>query len=456
MAETAPALNTLDETVEHWMRAWNVPGIAVGILDDDQVETYGYGISSIDTQYPVRTDTLFQIGSISKIFTTTMIMRLVDEGLVDLDAPVSRYLPGVRVSEEGTQDRVTVRHLLTHTSGVFGDHFQPFGWGDDALARYVDSISRLRQLYRPGELWAYCNSGFNLAGRIIEVLLDTVFEDAVREYIFEPLGMDRTFYFAREAITYPVSVGHTQLPGEDRREIARRYPIPRASNPAGGIISTVGDLLKFARFHMGDGTVDGQRILSAGSLRAMQEIEREDAGMGYAWGLGWQINFYDGEKVIGHGGSTNGFQAHLDLVPDRRFAVAILTNSSKGAAAYRPIVDWVLEHYRGITAPEPEEYPVAREKLQEYAARYSQPLADVTITVGHDSLIMEVVQKSPLADEETQERRQPPVRLKPVGEDEFLVAEGEGKGTRIRFIRNADGTIRFIRTGGRLADPVIG
>jgi len=445
---------SLDAAVRASMERWTVPGVAIGIWNDGEQELHAYGLANLETGYELAEDTILQIGSISKIFTTTLLMTLVDEGLIDLDDPVSKHLPGFRLTEDGTQDQVRVRDLVTHVSGVFGDHFEDFGWGDDALGRYVASMSDLRQIYAPGTLWSYTNSAFNLAGHIIEEKLDMPFEDAVRERIFEPLGMDRSFYYPHEAITYRVSVGHTLVdPAGDEHEVARRWPIPRASGPAGSISSTVENMLRFARFHMGDGTWEGQRILSDESRKLMQSEVIDFAGLADAWGLGWQINYYDDTQVIGHGGATNGFNAHLDVVPARDFAVVVLTNSGRGAAAYREITKWAFEHYLGLTKEEPEAIAMDDDALAEYAGSYSQPLADVTLSVEDGGLKLETVSKSALADTD-EDRKAPPVHLEPLGNDRFRVTAGAGAGSLVDFFRHDDGSIRFVRVGGRVSDRV--
>jgi CubicO group peptidase (beta-lactamase class C family) len=242
-------------------------------------------------------------------------------------------------------------------------------------------------------------------------------------------------------------------PAGDEHEVARRWPIPRASGPAGSISSTVGDMLRFARFHMGDGTWEGSRILSEASIKVMQEIQAENPQMADAWGLGWQINLFDGEKVVGHGGATNGFNAHLDIAPGRSFALVILTNSGRGAAAYRQIIDWVLDEHLGFSKPDPEVVMLEPDKLAEYAGHYSQPLADITLSVDGQGLRMETVAKSALADT-AEDRKLPPVHLDPLGGDRFRVSEGAQQGGIVDFFRHLDGSIRFVRTGGRVSDRV--
>src|SRR5262249_38928713 len=150
---------------------------------------------SIETEQPVRPDTLFQIGSISKVYTATLIMQLVDVGKLALDEPIITYLPDLKLADTAARQTITLRHLLSHTSGLFGDYFDDFGHGDDALTRAVATFDTLRQQFAPGALWTYCNSGFGLAGAIIERVIGQPFETAMRERIFKPLGLERSFYF---------------------------------------------------------------------------------------------------------------------------------------------------------------------------------------------------------------------------------------------------------------------
>jgi CubicO group peptidase (beta-lactamase class C family) len=450
-----PNFKSLDECVEHWRTHWNVPGMGVAILNDGTVEEHGYGITSIDTKHPIRADTLFQIGSISKVYTTTLAMILVDQGKLDLDEPVTTYLPSLKLKDENALRTITLRHLVTHTSGVFGDFFDDFGMGDDALGRYVDAMAELRQIYQPSELWSYTNSGFNLAGYMMERVLDKPFEDIMRELLLEPAGFDRTFQFAHEAITYPLAVGHTHPDPEDeeRLEIARRYPLPRTSHAAGGIISTVGDLIKFAKLHLDDGRANGTQIISPSAVEEMQTPQVKAANMADEWGLGWMIFDMAGTKGIGHGGTTNGFQAVTRIVPEREFAIAILTNSDRGHAAEAPILKWAFKHYLAIDMPEHQEVMLEQARLERFVGKYSQPLADVIISNQNGTLHMDVFQKSALADSD-EVKKMPTVEIKPIGDRKFVITTGPMAGHTLDFVDTETGDTRFIRVGGRFADRV--
>jgi CubicO group peptidase (beta-lactamase class C family) len=172
---------TLSETARESLERFGVPGAAIGIEHDGAEAVAGSGVTSLENPLDVDAGTLFQIGSITKTVTGTIAMQLVEQGELDLDAPVRRYLPELRLADEDVAERVTMRHLLTHTGGWFGDHFADPSRGDDALERIMAEVAGLPQLAPLGEIWSYCNSGFYIAGRVLEVLTGKPYESAVRE-----------------------------------------------------------------------------------------------------------------------------------------------------------------------------------------------------------------------------------------------------------------------------------
>lgn len=441
---------TLNSVVSEQMQRWTVPGVTVGILKDGKRSLHGWGVTNLETEQPVRPDTLFQIGSISKVFCTTLVMTLVDEGKLDLDAPVITYLPDLKLADPTAQNEVTLRQLLSHTSGIYGDFFDDFGWGDDALQTSVGEFHTLRQWTPPGSSWAYCNVGFNLAGAIVEKILGQTFEQAMRERVFEPMGLDHSFYFAHEAIVYSAAAGHTLVdPAGDEHQVARKYPLPRCVNPAGGVISNVDDLLSFAQAHIDLGRVGDKQVLSEASAKAMQEKQTSAANFADDWGIGWDIRWADGEKLVSHGGSTNGFQAHLTVIPSRGYAIAILTNSGRGSALYGAVERWALANDLGLNLPTPEQVTLSDEQLNAIAGVYRQPQAEYTITVEDGGLRMEAVSISGITRERTV---RPAEHLAPISAREFVATEGAGAGRRVDFFGGDDEQPRFIRNGGRLAE----
>jgi CubicO group peptidase (beta-lactamase class C family) len=444
-------LAQIEDVIQAQMAHWSVPGIAVGIFNNGETETSAYGIASIETRHPLTAETLLQVGSISKVFTTTLLLTAVEEGRIDLDTPILTYVPDLALADETARKTITPRQLVSHMSGFYGDRFDDHGNGDDAIAKAVAAFGDLNQQTAPGELWTYCNAGFDLIGRAIELVLGTGFEQAMRERVFEPLAIVRTTYFAAEAIRHAVAVGHAQAPGEELK-ISDPWPIPRRSNPAGGISSTVGELLRFARCHMNDGQLDGNRVISSASAQEMRR-KQAMAEPGRSWGLGWARREIGDVLIAEHNGGTNGFTARLTTVPARNFAIAVLTNADRGSMAHTKIADAALDRYLGLKASKTATIGLDPSVLARYAGTYKQDLSEITLTVDNGGLHVERMNTNPFSVEKTHVE---PLRFLPTGERTFVVEEGIAEGSPADFILNPDGSIRFLRFGGRLAYPAGG
>ncbi|MDN5726321.1 MAG: beta-lactamase family protein [Propionibacteriales bacterium] len=336
----------------------DVPGAAVGLMrmggrpDDDELLTAAYGVTNVETVVEVTDDTVFQIGSISKVFTTTLIMQLVDRGAVDLDALVAEVVPGLKLSTEVGMRSITVRQLLCHISGIDGDVFTDFGRGDDCVERYVAALDTVPQIFTPGRMFSYSNSAFALAGRVVEVLTEQGWEQVLRERVLEPLALGHTSTLPEEALLHRVAVGHQGKFGEPRTR-TDRWQIPRSLGPAGLINSTVADVLTFAGCHLRDGLHGDVRLLSAASARQMRHRQTDQpVGMQIAGhqGLGWMCDEWDGVEVYGHSGATIGQYAYLQVFPEQRIALCLLTNGPGAANLWAELRREVLAG-EGINAP---------------------------------------------------------------------------------------------------------
>jgi CubicO group peptidase (beta-lactamase class C family) len=199
------------DAIEHHARRLSIPGVAVGVWRAGREYQHGYGVTSVEHPLPIAADTLFQVGSITKTFLATAVMRLVEQGRLGLDTPLRAYLPDLRLADDSTAARVTMRHLLTHTGGWVGDYFNDFGYGDDALAKMTAQLAHLPQLTPLGEVYSYNNSGFYLAGRVVEVVAGQTFETAMRELLFEPLGLQHSFFFTPETPPDPEPIPPVRL-----------------------------------------------------------------------------------------------------------------------------------------------------------------------------------------------------------------------------------------------------
>jgi CubicO group peptidase (beta-lactamase class C family) len=440
----------IDAIVTRTLAATRTAGCAVGIVTPAGVETRGYGLANGETGLPVTADTIFQLASISKAFTATALLGLVDEGLLDLDTPVSVYLPDLVLSDSRARQAITLRHLLSHTSGLYGDYFADFGLGDDVLERAVASFGTVAQRTAPGALWAYANSGYVLAGALLARVCGTPFEAAMRARLLVPLGLTRACYFAHEAVAYPVAVGHQRsVAPAHSLAVVRRYAIPRVGAPAGGLLASVNDLLRFARLHLGGGTLDGAHLLRPETVALMQQPQTPAANFADAWGLGWDIRRLDGVAVIGHAGGSNGFSTRLTLVPERGVAVAILSNGAGDPVG--ALEAWALRHACGLTArpPRPSALPAA--ELERFAGRYRSQQDTLDVARHADGLRVVMRLRRQLMHD-GREFSPPPLFLRPIGAREFVVVADEPTPERIDFVPDAHGRPRFIRYGGRLAE----
>lgn len=438
------SMSKLEGFVHEQMQQWKVPGVAIGIFDGDDVEFAGFGITNIETGQPVAPETLFQIGSISKIFTATLAMTLVDDGLLDLDAPIVTYVPEVALADSGARERITARHLLTHTAGFFGDRFDDQGTGDDALEKAVRSFGDLPQQTAPGELYTYCNAGIDLVGRAIENILGQTFESAMRERVLDKLGLERSTYFASEAIRHSVAVGH-EIGGEDGQTVSDPWPIPRRSNPAGGVSSNVPELIRFAVMHLRNGAIGEQRVISEKSAREMRAVQAK-ADYTHDRGIAWSVHPIGDLTVVEHGGATNGFMARLVLVPEQNYAIAVLTNGEQGASLHGAVIKRVFEERFG-TSDALKRVTLPPEQLKRFVGTYRTLLADATISFDGAKLMMERVSHNPFSGESHDLGS---FALSPLSETVFVIDDGQFEGAIGELLLNEDGSIRFLRMGGRL------
>ena len=429
------------------MERYHVPGVAIGLLRGDDVEVLGLGVTSVEHALPVDGDTLFQIASVTKTMTATVIMRLVERGALDLDAPVRRYIPSFRLRDAPAQDRATIRHLVTHTGGWLGDCFADFGHGDDALERYVAAMAELEQLTPLGEIWHYSNSSFALLGRLIEVVTNKSYEDATRELLFVPLGMTRSCFSANEAITHRVAVGHVIV--DEKPTVARPWAFPRATTPVGGIVSTANDLMRYARFHLGDGTApDGARLLSRASLDLMR-TPLADADLDRKVGVSWFIRSVGGVVLQYHGGVAIGQQGVLMLAPGRGEAVAVQTNSARGGLLHQDVTTWWQRERLGMRVPEPAYIELDRTRYEEYADRYLAELSDAELELADTGLVYRTFSHNRL-NVQPKPPDPPPSRVAFTSDARFTLLDGPLKDTRGEFLRGPDGRVRYLRVGGRV------
>ena len=432
--------------IEETMFSAKVPGASLGIFLDGEILSTGLGVTSVDNALPVDDQTLFQIGSITKTFVATVIMRLLEREQLSLDEPVKNYLDDLKLSDQEANDKLTLRNILTHTCGFTGDYFHDLGFGNDALAEIVKELKNLPQNYPLGKLFSYCNSGYYVAGRVIEAVTGKPFEAATRELVFDPLNMRDAFFFPWDVMTHRFAVGHHNKDGTT--VLARPWEIGRSAHPAGGIVTNVRDLLKYAEFHCGDGTAkSGQRMLSQDSLRQMQEPGIQ-INPGARIGLSWFITSVGKEKLISHGGGTNGQICEMVIAPEKRLATVALTNAASGSAITGLFSKLVFEEFLGLAQEELPAIEVAKEAMQEYLGRYAGEISDVELLLEDGKIMMRVISKGGFPDRDSPPfPPAPPLEVGFVGEDTIAPTESRYETSCMRFLRDDDGEVTILQTG---------
>lgn len=439
---------------EAGMKEYGVPGAALGIVADGVVTVRGLGITNVEDPLPVNAHTVFPIASISKTFAATAMMRLVEQGKVDLRAPVRTYLPDFRVRDAAASRDVTLWHLLTHLGGWEGQ-VSGAERGTETLKSFVASIADVMQIAPPAKVWSYNNAGFSIAGRVIEVAAGTSINRAVRDLVFQPLGLEHAGTTAGDFIVQRFAAGHS---ARDGKTTLQRPFNPSTSVTAGGVGLCVTDLLAYARFHMGDGSsASGDRVLTRASLEQMRATQQRKQGTDDDIGLAWHIRQVGPIRTYGHGGTLGGHVLLLEIVPERNFAIAILTNSSSGWRLIQDVERAALKSYLGATyAPNqaiahrglvetlPSAQPLARQPdPRPYLGSYGRPNNSYVVRVKDGRLFVQ--------DRSNDGSRSAEFPVAFYGPDRIVVTDGPDRGQSMEFVRDDDGRVNWIRVVGRAA-----
>ncbi|WP_214401573.1 serine hydrolase domain-containing protein [Pseudonocardia lacus] len=384
----------LDERVPRLLREYDVPGAAWAVLSGGEVVDGAAGVLSRATGVEATADSVFQIGSVTKLWTASLVMQLVDEGVIALDDPVRVHLPEFRIADADAAARITVRHLLSHTAGFEGDIFTDTGTGDDCVEKLVAALREVPQLFAPGAQFSYNNAGYCVLGRLVEVLRGKPFDTCLRERLIAPLGLTHAATGAIEAIMFRAAVGHVEPEPGAAVVPAPVWAMARSNAPAGSMLAMrPRDLVGFARMHLDDGRApDGGQVLAPGTAARMRarEVDLPDLGlMGSSWGLGFERFDNPGGVVVGHDGNTIGQAAFLRMVPEAGLAVALLTNGGDAISLYRDVVGHALAALGGIALPALPAPPAQPPRIdaERFTGTYSAEVFDLTVSQDADGRI---------------------------------------------------------------------
>ncbi|MDR0849840.1 MAG: beta-lactamase family protein [Propionibacteriaceae bacterium] len=369
-----------------------VPGAQIAVLADGIMWEAAAGKLSLTTGVDVTTDSVFQIGSITKVWTTTLVMQLVDDGLIGLDDLLITHMPEFALGDMTAAQEITIRQLLSHTAGFDGDIFRDTGRGEDAIEKFVASLDTADQVFPPGTMFSYNNTAFAVLGRLIEKKRGAPWAQVLTDRIVTPLGLTNVCPSADEAILRRAAVGH--MDGPDGPVATTTWALPRSNQAAGAMLAmSAHDLVRFAQMHLNDGLApDGTRLLSPESVAAMQTAQVEVPplrNMGDSWGLGWDLTHTDQGLVIHHTGGTIGQAAFLCVIPEQQFAIAALTNGGGCFDLYLRTVLPLMQELTGVALPERHTPPAnpSEVDMDRIGGTYSDASFDFTVRRDADGTL---------------------------------------------------------------------
>lgn len=440
----------LRDAVPALATAADVPGVAVAVAHGATTVATFSGLTRAGGR-PIDRHSIFEIGSITKIWTATLALQLVDEGILSLDSPVVSILPTFRLADPDVSRTITVRHLLMHSTGFDGDIFLDTGEDDESVRRYVDALSEVQPYSQPGSLFSYCNAGIVILGRVIEVLREMPFDTALTRHLVSPLGLTTVFTDPHRAPADLLVIGHSQ-------PAAKPVPVgsmPRGMAPTGTRLSmTAFDLLEFGRLHTGIGRQAGNSpLLSRAALDAMRTVQKVSVPYlgphyGAARGLGWSIDEIEGCQVLGHNGHTAGQIAALRVVPDHELVVVVLTNGGDAYTLIDDVVATALFDTVGLASPPPVRPPRVGESIDSsvYEGTYQgYGVRQVVSSGSGDALRLSTSHADSPGVFGNADMK---ADLQHVGEDSFISREADcGYHPVFTFVRGDDGAIAYMHSG---------
>lgn len=355
----------------------DVPGVSIALVDGDRVVwATGFGYADRERRVPADADTIYQAGSISKVFTATAAMQLVEQGRISLDAPLTRYLPEFSMrSRWPSTPPLTPRALLAHHAGLPTYYLKGF-FSNQPVSALINELQAEHLAYPPGQVFNYSNLGPNLVGLAMERVSGRPFVEHLKTALLEPLGMHHSSFALDDRLGGRLARGYVDNHAVD--------PVTIRDVPSGALLSSVNDLARFMRFTLNDGRLDGRQIIAPATLAEMWRPQYADAKLdfGQRFGLGWMLSGIDirgGGQVAWHNGGTKAFLSQMIVLPEKRLGVVVLANAeSAGPLVYdvaEQTLRLALETRDGVRPPPPVTAPafiqLDADVLDNYVGDYS-------------------------------------------------------------------------------------
>ncbi len=445
----------LQQQLERVNKELNGVGISAAVYLAGELITATTGLVNNVSGVEMTPETVMHIGSITKIFNTTLVMQLVDEGVVSLDDPVTRYLPELEIADKEALAKLTVRMLLNHTSGIDGEIVPDHGYDKERVEDAIPRFATMGQIHEPGEDCSYCNTATVIAGYLCQKLTGKSWYNLVKEKIFQPLGMEHAAATPEDALLYRASVGHHLNPQTDEN-VRTSFPfLPLSFAPAGAtLMMSATDLVTFGRAHIGDGVgPNGTRILTEASTKLMQEKTIDYQGPGFAegFGLGWMLN---GDGSYGHGGGGPGILSWLTMSKEKDFAIAILTNVEHGGLIIAELTEPYfkeldLNKFRGLGGLDEAE-TVPSPGSDSFIGTYSNCSMIMELMEHEDGHALRVKPTLEIYDSVKAEWT-PPIPIRFVDDDVFMSAVPAGPlSAPYRLVNFENGKAGHLASAGRL------
>jgi CubicO group peptidase (beta-lactamase class C family) len=427
----------LEKVTLEELKETNTPGAAVAVVSGDRlVFAKGFGVANIETGTPATPDTLFRIGSVTKMFTAAVLVTLAEERQIELHAPIGRYVKGL----DSKLSQITAHQLMSHTAGMTDESPSDYGSHDDpALAAFVRSLKDDQFFTEPGEIFSYSNPGFDVAGFLIEEVGGKPYADQMVERLFRPLGMNRTTFRPTMAMTYPLSQGH-DASEKAKPTVIRPFGDNVAGWPDGFMFSSVNDLARFAIAFMDGGKIDGKQVLTTSVITKLStpyaDIHSRFGFENGRYGYGLFVHDHRGVRVIWHAGLIPGFGALLQMVPTERFAVIVLANKS-GSLLNRTAekaMELMLPLKAKTEAKPKQALAISEAEISEYVGTYTNKPESAEILMKEGRLVLE--------------RENSEFPITKIGKYRFsIIKPRESEPTEFVLVRAADGKTEYLHIG---------
>ena len=422
-------LNVLEAWIESKIAYEGWPGLSLGIVHDQELiwaKTFGY--ADVEKMIPSTVNTKYQLASNTKQFTAIGILKLRDEKRLTLNDPAEKYIPWINEIDNPFPNapKITIKHLLTHTSGLPRDSAFPNGNDNKfpTLEELKNALPHQKSIYLPEKRWKYSNLEYAMLGEIITQVSGVPYTEYITSQILEPLNMDASYITEKAIKIDDMAIGYGRRTPDFRRATFPDFS-PNAWTPAGGLISTVMDIAKYVMWQFRLRNTEDFEILNASTLREMQSVQWIDPNWQVAWGYGYLLNYKPPFHIVNHGGHTKGFRSEIATLADHKIGIICMANADDilpyadipSSVTYN-IFEWVVPELVAALKNGPKSRDSKSNGFSKYEGKYQSWLGDIQILIRKNELVLINPQSlNPLSSVNV---------LKPIADNNFIFQSEDG------------------------------